>query len=368
MYMNTFSHVSLSLDICSEDSFRHQQTRAGMCDTPGTPTEGIEELFQGSLLTDRMDHGREPDVMEDLTEYGPMVNIMPDWIKLAMEVQRDTTSADTPTTSPVSDDTTTTSPVNDADDTTTTSPSAKPFKRRTSTAHRILMEDLEKYEILQDAVLHGKPTGHLTPSMYERGNMFVRDDTLSPARKKLRMKHVKITHLTTLVHAVFTVFNNWGPSGADAMHPRKYFEDNIASAVNLIKYKFQDPTSPVYSHSGDVGSEIIRHLFHTGAGMNYMSFAHVDGGNKHVNDLVTMVWPDLPAGAIIPFAYCQIVCIVSAFVLVNCNVQDAVLQQMIQQSFEREVKVSFGEFWGAYNILSHKCRAVVTPPLQSVSP
>jgi hypothetical protein len=362
-------------------SVRVEGKDRNMDDDHGTEISGNEDLFRGSLLrdyTNNFSNNEESSLCGESTTDS----------SLCGESTTDSSLCGESTT-----------------DSSLCGESTK-LKRPKFTEYEVLMQDLDKHNIVVDAIVCGVYNVGPTTSIYHRGEDVVRD-RVTPLRPMQRTNNVK-GGLTILVHAVFMVFNNWGSSGGKCPRPaHRSFEVTITDAVNFVKSKVQDTTQgprhyttsevqdttqgprhyttsevqdttqgprhhttsevqdttqPVESHNVDVdvGSEIKNYILNSTAGVNYKAFTKIDATNKHAN-LVQMVWGhSVPPGADISVAYSQIVCVVSAFVLLDYYAQgDIVLKNMTHTSFERFVGVSIGEFLEAYNNLGNKCRALI---------
>ena len=174
--------------------------------------------------------------------------------------------------------------------------------------------------------------------------------------KKQHTKSIKSLSFNALVHAVLMVFNHWSPSNANETNTNKYFESTITAVVILIKNKFHASTEKHLL--GDVGSEIENHILNSTAGPSHMEATSTEPSKKILENLVLNVWGgSISPDANINIAYSQIVCMVSAFMLLNHHAQGCVeLEQKTHQAFERIVKVPIHKFLWVYKDLSEKCQ------------
>ena len=170
--------------------------------------------------------------------------------------------------------------------------------------------------------------------------------------KKSRTKSIKQASLTALTHAVMRVFEQWSPPSANETNTNKYFENTIQAVVAMIQAKFY--ASADFEFRVDVGVEIENHILNSSAGPSHMEATSAEPEKKILKHLVQSVWGgSVPPDANISVAYSQIVCMVSALLLLHHHATGYVeLVQRTQQAFERVLKVPIHKFIHAYNLMT----------------
>mgnify|MGYP000565300551 CR=1 FL=1 len=202
--------------------------------------------------------------------------------------------------------------------------------------------------------------------------------------QRLNPKNIKNLSFTTLVHAVFMVFDRWNSPELDKTKNVKNYENTIGAIAQLIVDKFSpvtptdldDLVRPESSEGGhhlqdqmvycDVGAEIQMRILNSDAGMNHMQFTQGGPSAKIIDNLIMGVWgQSLPPTSNPAIAYSQIVCIVSTFFLLDQYThENQMMKEKTHEAFYRVMKVSMGAFAIAYNDLSCKCQKLPAIPPQ----
>jgi hypothetical protein len=159
-----------------------------------------------------------------------------------------------------------------------------------------------------------------------------------------------------LVHAVMVVFKQWSPPNVNETNPNQYFENTIQAIVAMIQAKFYASTESEFGV--DVGVEIENHIINSSAGPSHMEATSAEPEKKILEHVVLSVWGgSMRPDANFSIAYSQIVCMVSAFLLLHHHSTGYVeLVQRTQQAFERVVKVPIHKFLYVYNGMSRECQ------------